>query len=520
MRAIFVAIILIVMSPFSAFALPAFPGAEGMGAATVGGRDGTVYIVDTLSDDPADGVTLREALTASGARYIVFAVSGIIDLATDISVYNPYFTLAGQTSPSGITIVGAQVRVYTHDAIITHMRFRSGEYRCAEGEGDYRRSFEITGCGYMENPACSGTNDIEAYNIIMDHCSFSWGPDNVAGTNGNVQDITFSWCQIAYGSQNGCHQESNHNLGFFVWGKGNDATLANRAMVSLHHSFIGYNRYRIPENNQLSFLDNVNNVSYYYETVNTNTAAPDATYGVATTNIIGSYMRPGPTGRTEGGTDVGTPVKSLSLGEMNSPCNPAYMTAAIYMYGCLDGFRDEQSDPQWSTQCYWHTDEPLSTSWQRATPWPTTGYSGNGIAVTATTMDSTYAASVVANAGASKCQSGNCRDGVDTLAISEYNSNDGHWVTGTSVDTLAEVTALINYGSPASAATDSDSDGMADAWETTYGTNPAVNDATGDLDSDGYNNIEEYLHVLAGYAAEGSAGVSGVCTGNFSGVLK
>jgi hypothetical protein len=41
--------------------------------------------------------------------------------------------------------------------------------------------------------------------------------------------------------------------------------------------------------------------------------------------------------------------------------------------------------------------------------------------------------------------------------------------------------------------TDDDGDGMPDEWEEGYeGLNPLVNDAGGDLDSDGYTNLEEY----------------------------
>lgn len=39
---------------------------------------------------------------------------------------------------------------------------------------------------------------------------------------------------------------------------------------------------------------------------------------------------------------------------------------------------------------------------------------------------------------------------------------------------------------------DDDGDGMPDAFETTYGLNPLVDDAQGDLDNDGYSNLREY----------------------------
>jgi len=50
--------------------IPAFPGAEGGGAYTPGGRGAEVYIVTSLADSGPG--TLREALEAGGARIAVF----------------------------------------------------------------------------------------------------------------------------------------------------------------------------------------------------------------------------------------------------------------------------------------------------------------------------------------------------------------------------------------------------------------------------------------------------------------
>ena len=161
------------------------------------------------------------------------------------------------------------------------------------------------------------------------------------------------------------------------------------------------------------------------------------------------------------------------------------------MTGCLDGTRDSQEDPQWSVQEYWH-DVTASADWQRSTPWATTGYLGDGIAVTATTMSSTYASTIVSNAGATKP----FRDGVDTTAASNYEADTGSFTNATDVDSIGEITTLVDLTSP-SPSTDSDSDGMSDAWETAeFGG--LTQTAIGDYDSDGYDNIEEYFHYLAG----------------------
>lgn len=82
---------------------PAFPGAEGEGAISLGGRGGRAIVVTTL-DDAGPG-SLRAAVEASGPRTVVFAVSGTIALKTPLQIKNGRITVAGQTAPGdGITL--------------------------------------------------------------------------------------------------------------------------------------------------------------------------------------------------------------------------------------------------------------------------------------------------------------------------------------------------------------------------------------------------------------------------------
>lgn len=136
--------------------IPAFPGAEGGGAYTQGGRGGKIFVVTSLEDSGKG--TFREACEAVGARTIVFNVSGIIRLKNRISMRAPYVTIAGQTAPGdGICIAGESLIIDTHDVIIRHMRFRRG-------------ATEVT-----RRDDALGGNVIG--NIIVDHCSVSWGLD-------------------------------------------------------------------------------------------------------------------------------------------------------------------------------------------------------------------------------------------------------------------------------------------------------------------------------------------------------
>ncbi|MGC4102908.1 pectate lyase family protein [Ferruginibacter sp.] len=147
--------------------IPAFPGAEGGGAYTSGGRGGKVYVVTSL-EDRGPG-TLREACEQGGARIIVFNVAGIIRLKSPINIRAPYITIAGQTAPGdGVCVAGESVLIDTHDVIIRFMRFRRGQTEVT------RRDDGLGG-----NPVG---------NIIIDHVSGSWGLDENMSIYRHVYD--------------------------------------------------------------------------------------------------------------------------------------------------------------------------------------------------------------------------------------------------------------------------------------------------------------------------------------------
>ena len=136
--------------------IPAFPGAEGGGMYTCGGRGGKVLTVTTLADDGPG--SFRWACEQGGARIVVFNVSGIIRLKSPIYVRAPYITIAGQTAPGdGVIIAGESFQVDTHDVIVRHMRFRRGETKVTYREDSF------------------GGNPVG--NIMIDHCSCEWGLD-------------------------------------------------------------------------------------------------------------------------------------------------------------------------------------------------------------------------------------------------------------------------------------------------------------------------------------------------------
>lgn len=136
--------------------IPAFPGAEGGGAYTFGGRGGRVLLVTNLDDDGPG--SFRWACEQGGARTIVFNVAGIIRLKSPVIIRAPYVTIAGQSAPGdGVCIAGESVWINTHDVVIRYMRFR-------RGATDVTRRDDALG----GNPVG---------NIMIDHVSASWGLD-------------------------------------------------------------------------------------------------------------------------------------------------------------------------------------------------------------------------------------------------------------------------------------------------------------------------------------------------------
>ncbi|KAF8892458.1 polysaccharide lyase family 1 protein [Infundibulicybe gibba] len=160
----------------SGSALLAFPGAEGFGAQSTGGRGGSVYVVTNLNDSGAG--SFRDAVSQSN-RIVVFAVGGLITI-TDRIVVSSHVTIAGQTAPGqGITVYGNGLSYSGADNTITrYIRYRMGK------SGDSGKD-TIT----IANGA----------NMIFDHVSVSWGRDETFSINGDVSNITISDSIIAQG---------------------------------------------------------------------------------------------------------------------------------------------------------------------------------------------------------------------------------------------------------------------------------------------------------------------------------
>lgn len=248
-----------------AAALPAFPGAEGFGATTPGGRGGRVIYVRTLADSGPG--SLRAAVEVRGPRTIVFAVSGIIDLKSPIRVLEPFITIAGQTAPGdGICLRGFGLSVDTHDAVIRFIRSRPGDIAGKE----------------VDAVAVGGSS----YNVVVDHCSATWCVDECLSASGAIHDVTIQWCLIGESLNKSVHGKGAHGYGSLVRAIGG---------VSLHHNLWVHNAARNPRLGDnygkppFPVFDVRNNVMYNWGGV-----CSGITGDKLSANYVANYLRPGP----------------------------------------------------------------------------------------------------------------------------------------------------------------------------------------------------------------------------------
>jgi hypothetical protein len=195
--------------------LPAFPGAQGWAAHTSGGRGGRLLRVTSLK---ASGPgSLLEAIDSPGGRIIVFEIGGVIDLERrSIDITEPFVTIAGQTAPPpGVTLIRGGLRIGTHDVVIQHLRVRPGE-----AGSEKRSGWEIDALS-----TAGGAHD-----VIIDHCSLSWGTDETLSAAGprfqgdspdewrrnTSHRITFSSNIVAETLANATHSGGRHSRGMLI----------------------------------------------------------------------------------------------------------------------------------------------------------------------------------------------------------------------------------------------------------------------------------------------------------------
>ncbi|MES2571217.1 MAG: hypothetical protein V4710_14325, partial [Verrucomicrobiota bacterium] len=435
--------------------LPTFPGAQGFGAETRGGRGGRVIEVTNLNDSGPG--SFREACMATGARIIVFRVGGTITLNSRLGMTadNSFVTIAGQTAPGGgIQLKGADVILFgAHDVVIRHLRFRPSDTAAADSK---KNALTIYGD--------SVTN--KAYNIVVDHCSINWGAGDTGALWDYVENVTFQRCIM---------EGITHNysgapvIPSYAMLMGTDAGSGSHMKnVTMHHCYLVNSAQRNPLLASDGPHHIINNVIYNWQHFGTN--IQNRGNGTAV-NLIGNFYKRGPASSTS----------RYAVG-MDSTQNPS---AYVYVSDNIGPFRPTSASNDWAivgsgydTTRYWTIAAPASL--RRATPWP-----ASPIPVTAVSS-SQVTAQVLSDVGATLP----ARDQVDQRLVNDFSAG-----TGTIKNATAQQASWWPALAAGTAPADADHDGMPDSWEVQNGLNSAsASDASADPDNDGYSNVEEYLN--------------------------
>ena len=419
-----------ISSAGATLAVPAFPGAQGFGANTPGGRGGRVIFVTNLND--AGPGSLRAACDADGPRTVIFRVSGLISLASPITVRTPFITIAGQTAPGdGICLRNFTFNIATHDVVVRYLRSRLGDLSAQESDS-------IT--------LVSGAHD-----VVLDHCSATWSIDESLSLAGNVSNVTIQWCLIGNALNHSKHAKGDHGYGSLSRANG---------PVTWHHNLWVHNNSRNPRLGDnygrppFPTFDVRNNVMYDYGEI-----CSGLTQGVLKVNYVGNYIRPGPSSKATTPIHVGGPSQlSFYIRDNVFEGHDSFTTdnSTFFDPVMINGKRQLEIVPQ-------PFDAPL---------------------VQTSSARDAYTA-VLASVGASLPR----RDSVDARIINEVKSG-----TGSIIDSQEQVGSWPELKST-TPPVDTDEDGMPDAWERKFGLNPHdASDGSKDKDGDGYTNLEEYLN--------------------------
>lgn len=412
----------------------AFPTAEGFGKYATGGRGGLTYVVTNLNDD-GEG-SLRQGIIKSEPRIIVFAISGTIELKSklDVNKGKGSLTILGQTAPGeGITIKGFPFTIKADNVIIRYLRFRMGDENNLQGD------------------AIGAKN---TSNVIIDHCSISWGTDENASFYDN-QNFTLQYCIISEALNRSVHEKGAHGYGG-IWGGVN---------ASFHHNLIANNNSRNPrfsgskttQNSENEFVDFRNNVIFNW--------GENSIYGGenGSYNIVNNYFKAGPA------------TTSSKINRIVSPSEPY---GKFYVDGnFVVGFK-EISDDNWNggVQCNNLIETKLTSEID--------------ISNTIKTDNSEEAYKIVLkNAGANIC-----RDSVDERIVKSVQNGKSNFKNGI-IDSQNDVGGwpIIEIKKSEK---DTDKDGIPDFWELKNNLNPNENDSNLKTISKMFSNIEVYSNSL------------------------
>jgi hypothetical protein len=331
-----------------------------------------------------------------------------------------------------------------------------------DGPGSLRAALNVPGNEGSVEPDTNDAVEIlgkrgnsdGAHHVVLDHVSASWSEDETISTWYGAHDVTISWCIISEALNRSRHRKKTHSAGLLI----GDSSYN----VSVHHCLLAHNDFRNPLIMEGGTHDFVNNVVYDWGVLCAEVVDYESNSFL---NFVGNAFLPGPSTKTG-------PYEILIEPEQGTP--------RIYVKDNIGPRRPDASVPDWNVVKYgWNSEQHAPESY----------HSSDAFAVPpVTTFDADEALEqVLAACGATRP----VRDGVDRRVVAGVKNK-----TGAIIDSPADVGGYpeLSAGTPPA---DRDHDAMPDEWETQKGLGADdPTDASGDLDGDGYTNLEEYLNSL------------------------
>ena len=478
--------------------IPAFPGAEGGGMYTFGGRGGKVLTVTNLNDSGPG--SFRWACEQGGARIVVFNVSGIIRLKSPVSVRAPYMTIAGQTAPGeGVCIAGETFEIDTHDVIVRYMRFRRGETSVLSRDDSF------------------GGNPVG--NIMIDHCSCEWGLDENISFYRHMFDMHDGKPNRKEPTVNVTIQNSISAKALDTWNHAFGSTIGGENTTFMRNLWAS-NTGRNPSIGWGGVFNFINNVVYNW----VHRTADGGDYATMY-NFINNYYKPGPA------TPRDQPIayRIVAPESRSGKMLPYRQFGRVYASGnWMEGYPDVTRDNWQGGVQLIDKDGTPGTAEEQALCRSDRPFAMPPVTI----MDARQAFDwVLDNVGATLP----CRDIVDQRIIDEVRTGTPYYIIdyekrvkdhpygdmsglhpqSQNAAGLFKHRRLPNDsykqgiitdprqmgGYPEYKAwkpyNDADLDGMPDGWEVAHGLNPNdPADANGDMNGDGYTNIEYYINSI------------------------
>ena len=422
---------------------------EGGGAAVTGGDGGSIYRVTRLDDglDPNTGLpqagTLRYAVNQTGVRRVLFSVAGTIHLTSELRIKTGSITIDGQSAPGdGICIADYPLVINADNVIVRFLRVRLGDESNTESD------------------AVSVNN---ATGVVLDHLSCSWSVDECVSCYGNT-NFTMQYCIVSESLKESIHGKGSHGYGG-IWGGTN---------ASFHHNMLAHHDSRNPRfdhsyvnNTCFGPIDYVNNVVYNW--------GGNSTYGgegytqARKINMVNNYYKYGPS--TSKKTRLVDPTVSCSFCSDGHTLIPGkFYLSGNYMYGSSEVTADN-----WKGSTQQGSNVKANARWT----------DGLTAIKNEQTAEAAYE-TVLAKAGCSLH-----RDALDTRIVNDVKNG-----TGSLINTQSQVGGWPTLQS-GTHETDTDYDGIPDAWESEFGLNPNdPADARTTTLVTGYTNLEVYMRHL------------------------